>query len=157
MYSEKDTLEINHRIRRYRLIILPVLLALAALAVTGYVRRISWLALGALALTAMWAVFGLVFWLWPCLRYRAFLTDMAQGLSREMVGSVVSVAEKPESQDGAMVLPVHILLTAEQDERIVYLNASKRDLMPPVGAEARFKLFGRHIREIIPAGKGRDL
>ena len=106
------------------------------------------------ALLAAAACFGISFFLWPCLRYRGFLRDMEEGLSREMVGSVVSVADTPEPQDGALVLPVHILLTEERDEHIVYLNASKRDRMPPVGTEARFLLYGRHIRAIFPVQKG---
>ena len=154
MYSDKDTLEINRRINRVRMVLYPALIALAALSVLGYARRIKWLALGGLTLLAAAAVFGGVFFLWPCMRYRNFLRDMQEGLSREMVGSVVSVAEKAEPQDGALVLPVHLLLTEEQDERIVYLNASKRDRLPPPGAEVRLKLYGRHIREVLPVEKG---
>lgn len=154
MYSDKDIADISRRITRYRLTLLPVLAALAALAVLGYVRRVQWLAMGGLAVLAAAACFGLIYFLLPCLRYRAFLTDMQTGLSREMVGSVVSVSEEVEPQDGARVHQVHILLTEEQDERIVYLNDAKRDMMPPVGAEARFRLYGRHIREILPAEKG---
>ena len=154
MYSERDAIEIIRRIRKYCSILLPVLAALVALAALGYVRRVQWLAMGALALTAAAACFGLIFYLIPCLRYRGFLADMEKGLSREMVGSVVSVSEDAEPQDGALVLPVHILLTDDQDERIVYLNASKRELMPPPGTEARFRLYGRHIREIVPVEKG---
>ena len=47
-----------------------------------------------------------------------------------MRGRVVSVADEPEFQDGAFVLPVHLLLADERDERIVYLNASKRAEFP---------------------------
>lgn len=154
MYSERDTIEINRRIRKYRGILLPELIALAALSALGYARRVQWLAMGALALTAAAACFGLIFYLIPCLRYRGFLADMREGLSREMVGSVVAVSEDPEPHDGALVLPVRILLTEEQDERIVYLNASKREMMPPSGTEARFRLYGRHIREIVPVQEG---
>lgn len=150
MYSEADIHEINRRIRRYRMRLIPVLIALLALSVLGYARRIQPLAMGALALTAAAAIFGIIFYLLPCLRYRTFLRDMSNGLSREMVGTVVSVSDAIEPQDGARVQQVHILLTEEQDERIIYLNASKRDLMPPVGCKARFRLYGRHIREIIP-------
>ncbi|MBR0367308.1 MAG: hypothetical protein IJH86_02815 [Clostridia bacterium] len=151
MYSEDDFRAIDRSIARCRIALIPVLAAFAAFAALGYVKRVKWLALGGLALLAAAACFGVAFFLWPCLRYRGFLRDMREGLSREMVGSVVSVADAPEPQDGALVLPVHILLTREQDERIVYLNASKRDKMPPVGTEARFSLYGRHIREIFPA------
>lgn len=154
MYSDKDMQEINRRIRKYRAALIPVLLIFLALAALGYVKRVKWLALGGLGLTAAAACFGIIYYLWPCGRYQAFLRDMGEGLSREMVGSVVSVSDQPEPQDGAQVLPVHILLTEEQDERIVYLNASKREHMPPVGTEARFKLYGRHIREIVPVEKG---
>ena len=154
MYSEDDFRAIDRRIARCRIALIPVLAAFAALAALGYVKRVKWLALGGLALLAAAAFFGVAFFLWPCLRYRGFLRDMREGLSREMVGSVVSVADAPEPQDGARVLPVHILLTEERDERIIYLNASKRDKIPPVGTEARFKLYGRHIREIFPVQKG---
>lgn len=154
MYSEDDFRMINRRIARCRAALIPALAIPAALAALGYVKRVKGLALGGLALLAAAACFGIAFFLWPCLRYRGFLRDMREGLSREMVGSVVSVADAPEPQDGARVLPVHILLTREQDERIIYLNASKRDQMPPLGTEARFVLYGRHIREIIPVQKG---
>lgn len=150
MYSEKDVLEINRRINRYRLALIPVVAALLALAALGYVWRVKPLALGALALAAVAAIFGFVFYLWPCMRYRGFLKDMSEGLSREMVGKVVSVSDAIEPQDGARVHHVHILLSAEQDERIIYINDSKRDRLPPVGTEARFILFGRHIRDIAP-------
>lgn len=154
MYTEKDMLDINRRIARYRNRLAPVVLALLALSALGYARRVRPLALGALALATAAACFGLIFYLWPCLRYRAFLKDMGEGLSREMVGTVVSVSDAVELQDGARVRQVHILLTEEQDERIIYLNASKGEFMPPVGVEARFKLYGRHIREIVPVEKG---
>ena len=151
MYSEDDFRAIDRRIARCRIALIPVLAAFAALAALGYVKRVKWLALGGLALLAAAACFGIAFFLWPCLRYRGFLRDMREGLSREMVGSVVSVADAPEPQDGALVLPVHILLTREQDERIVYLNASKREQLPPPGTEVRLRLYGRHIREVLPA------
>ena len=154
MYTDQDIIDINRRLNRVRVVFYPALIALAALSVLGYARRIKWLAMGGLALLAAAAVFGGIFFLWPCLRYRGFLRDMQEGLSREMVGSVVSIAEKAEPQDGARVLPVHLLLTEEQDERIVYLNASKRDLLPPPGTEVRLRLYGRHIREVLPAEKG---
>lgn len=155
MYSENDNLEINRRINRVRIVLYPALALCAALSVLGYGRRIQWLAIGALVLMAATAVFGGAFFLWPCLRYRRFLRDMREGLSREMEGSVVSVSDQPEPQDGARVLPVHLLLTKEQDERIVYLNASKREMLPPPGTEVRLKLYGRHIREVLPVEKGR--
>ena len=154
MYSEQDMREIKGRIDRYLAILLPGMAVILALIVLGYAKRVQWLAMGGMALMAVWVCFGLIFLLWPCVQYRRFLRDMQTGLSREMVGTVVSIAGEPEPQDGARVLPVHLLLTEEQDERIVYLNASKREMMPPPGAEVRLKLYGRHIRDVVPAEKG---
>ena len=82
------------------------------------------------------------------MRYRLFLRDMRNGLTREMRGTILSVASEAEMQDGARVLPVHLMLTEEQDERIVYLNASKAADFPKPGAEVLVKLYGRHIRQV---------
>lgn len=148
MYTERDMIEINARIRRNWLVLAPVLAALAAVFAVGLARRVEWLAMAGAGLLAAALCFGITFFLLPNGRYRAFLTDMQDGLSREMTGRVVSVAEKPEMQDGARVLPVHILLAEEQDERIVYLNASKADRFPPVGTDVRLSLYGRHIKAV---------
>ena len=150
MYSERDRAELGRTIRRCALQMAAALAALLALAVVGYARRLLWLALGAMALFAVTVCFGAIFRLSPCLRYRRFLTDMENGLSREMTGRVVAVADADELQDGARVLPVRIFVDQAQDERVVYLNVSKRALFPAEGTRVRLKLYGRHIREVAP-------
>jgi hypothetical protein len=85
----------------------------------------------------------------------------------------VEVSEKEEAQDGARVLPVRIRLDEAslkaqgapgasvasrrmglesaqdtEDERIVYLNVSKRGLMPPEGTRVLLHCFGRHIKAV---------
>lgn len=146
MYSEQDYIDIDSRIRRNHLIGLPVLAALMALFVASLIVRIQWLAAVSAIAFACAACFGFTYFQLPCLRYRSFLRTLKEGLSREMTGEIVSVADDAEMQDGARVLHVHIMLEKEQDERIVYLNASKRDGFPPIGTRVKLKLCGRHIR-----------
>ena len=172
MYSERDMLEVNGRIRRGWLVLAPVLAVFAAAFVFALVKRNHALALVAAPLLIVAFIYGFVAHLWPNLRYRRFLQDMANGLSRDVRGVIVNVAEAAELQDGAMVLPVRIQLTDDnsgaqngastlseriqqleagedtREERIVYLNASKRDRLPPVGAAVTLHCFGRHIRSV---------
>lgn len=170
MYSERDMLEVNYRIRRGWLALAPVLAVLAAAFVFALVKRSHALALVALPLLIVAFIYGFVAHLWPNLRYRRFLRDMAHGLSRDVRGVIVNVADEAELQDGAMVLPVRVQLTGvnsgaqnaasalseriqqleagedTREERIVYLNAGKRDQLPPVGTAVTLRCFGRHIR-----------
>ena len=171
MYSERDLVEIDSRIRRGWLGLIPVLALLAAALVFALVKRIHWLALTAGALLVVAFMFGFIARLWPNLRYRRFLLDMANGLSRDVRGVVLAISEDAELQDGAMVLPVRIQAEAEgaptgdsalserirqleagedtRQERILYLNASKRDMMPGPGTAVTLHCFGRHIRDIV--------
>jgi hypothetical protein len=165
-------LEVNGRIRRGWLVLAPVLAVFAAAFVFALVKRNHALALVAAPLLIVAFIYGFVAHLWPNLRYRRFLQDMANGLSRDVRGVIVNVAEAAELQDGAMVLPVRIQLTDDnsgaqngastlseriqqleagedtREERIVYMNASKRDLLPPVGTTVTLHCFGRHIRSV---------
>ena len=149
MYSEQDRIAVSRRIRVDCIVIAAVAALLLAAYIAGLVARVRWLttASGVLLFTA--SAFGVIYFLMPKLRYRRFLADLSRGLTHEMAGSVVSVADAAQEQDGARVLPVHILLDAEQDERIVYLNASKRALFPGAGAHVRLRLCGRHILEVL--------
>ena len=146
LYSERDMIEINRRIRGDLLALIPVLAALAAVYVYALAAGVQWLAMAAGPLIFVAACYGFLACLWPNLRYRRFLLDMDQGLSREMRGSVVDIAGTAELQDGAMVLPVRIFLDDAGDERIVYLNASKREGFPGPGTPVALRCYGRHIR-----------
>ena len=108
MYSERDMVEIDGRIRRAWLGLIPVLAVLAAVLVFALIKRIHWLALVAAPLLIVAFMYGFIARLWPNLRYRRFLRDMASGLSRDVRGVIVAVSDEAELQDGAMVLPVHI-------------------------------------------------
>ena len=171
MYSNQDINEINARIRKNWLVLTPVLAALLAADIYALAARVEWLAMVAGPLLFMAACYGILAYLWPNMRYRSFLLDMADGLSRDLRGTIVAIAETAEPQDGAMVLPVRVKLAPgkerdvprasaasarldmeadedTQDERIVYLNASKRDAFPKPGAAVLLHCFGRHVKAV---------
>ena len=172
MYTERDMAQINGKIRKNCLALGPVLAALAAAYVYALSARVKWLAMVAGPLLFVAACFGFLFFLWPNLRYRGFLRDMQQGLSRDVKGTIVSISGDEEMQDGAMVLPVRVRLDPDadaaeakqtsalaerlrletdddtRDERIVYLNASKRVGFPGPGARVTLHCFGRHVRSV---------
>ena len=177
MYSERDLLEVNYRIRRTWVALIPVLAVFAALLVYALVKRIHALALASAPMLIVAFIYGFVACLWPNLRYRRFLRDMDSGLSRDVRGVIVAVGDAPELQDGAMVLPVRVRVNGEagealrgesalserirqledsedtREERIVYLNASKRELLPPPGTAVTLRCFGRHIKAVEAASE----
>ena len=170
MYSEKDMAEINGRIRRNWLALGPVLALLLAAYIYGLAARVKWVAMAAGPLLFVAACYGVLAYLWPNTRYRRFLRDMQAGLSRDVSGTILSVGETREMQDGAWVLPVRVALDADEaaeahlsslaerleaedgedtrNERIVYLNTSKREGFPGPGAHVALRCFGRHIKSV---------
>lgn len=173
MYSEQDMAVINGRIKKNWLVLTPVLLALLAAYVYALYAGVEWLAMVAGPMMFVAACYGLLVYLLPNLRYRGFLRDMQNGLSRDLRGTVVEISGTEELQDGARVLPVRVRLDADGagehpasrasvaaerlnaqspdddgDERIVYLNVSKRDQMPEAGSAVLLRCYGRHIRAV---------
>lgn len=148
MYTEQDMLQIRQRIKKYCLILVPLVVAL----VIGYIACLRLRTqVGAIVFSIL--IFSTICFLWamylyPCIRYSRFLKDMDEGLTREMAGSIVEISDKVDLQDGVRVLPVRIFLEEEQDERIVYLNASKANSFPKPGAKVQLSCFGRHIKEV---------
>ena len=148
MYSRQDYMEINRKIRKKEVILGAALIAFLAGYILALILRIKWLAMLCGPLLFVAACFGVTFALWPDLRYRNFLRDLDSRLTQEISGTVLSVSKEAELQDGAMVFPVHIRLDKDQDDHIVYLNASKADGFPPVGTKVILQCGGRHIRDI---------
>lgn len=148
MYSKQDYMEINRKIRKKEAILGAVLFVILAGYIAALFLRIRWLAMFCGPLLFVAACFGITFALWPDLRYRNFLQDLDSRQTQEISGTVLSVSKEAELQDGAMVLPVHIRLDKDQDDHIVYLNASKADGFPPVGTKVTMQCGGRHIREL---------
>ena len=145
MYSERDIAQARGRLRRCIVALAVALLAILALYAFALARRVQWLAYVAAALLAVAACYGLLAKVVPCQRYLRFLTEVGEGGRHEFEGTLTRVSAQREPQDGAMVLPVHLLLDAEQDERTYYLNASKAEGFPAPGAHVRLRCFGRHI------------
>lgn len=148
MYSKQDYMQINRKIRKKEAILGAVLLVMLAGYTIALILRIRWLAMLCGPLLFVAACFGITFALWPDLRYRNFLRDLDSRLTQEISGTVLSVSQEAELQDGALVLPVHIWLDKDQDDHIVYLNASKADGFPPAGTKVTLQCGGRHIRNI---------
>ena len=171
MYSERDMAEIKGKIRKNWLVLGPVLALLLGAYVYALTARVKGLAMGAGVLLFVAGCYGLLAYLWPNMRYKRFLEDMQSGLSREVRGTIVEVSGTAELQDGAMVLPVRVKLAPDEakesvtsstvarrlnlesqedteDERIVYLNASKRENFPAAGAAVSLNCFGRHIKSV---------
>ena len=148
MYTRQDRVQIAHRIRHYCLIFIPLLLVWVAAYVASMVVRTQAGAMVAAVLIVATVCFGFGMYLYPCIRYRRFLSDMDEGLSRAMAGTIVEISQKEDLQDGVRVLPVRIQLADEDDERIVYLNASKASGFPAPGTKVKLNCFGRHIKEV---------
>lgn len=178
MYSDQDMNDVNARLRKVWLVLVPVLLLIAAAYVYALAARVHWLAMVAGPLLFVAACYGFLAHLWPNMRYKNFLRDMENGLSREVSGTIIEVSDAPQAQDGAMVLPVRLRLAEEEgayrsavgesaqahrlrleeagedtrNERILYLNASKRDSLPAPGTAVTLRCFGRHIRAVETQG-----
>lgn len=148
MYSQQDYIDINRKIRKKEAILGAVLFVILAGYIAALFLRIRWLAMFCGPLLFVAACFGITFELWPDLRYRNFLQDLDSRLTQKISGTVLSVSQEAELQDGAMVFPVHIRLDKDQDDHIVYLNASKAEGFPPAGTKVILQCGGRHIRNI---------
>lgn len=148
MYTEQDRTEIRRRIIKYSVMTAVIALLLLVGYVMGMIYRWeAWVMIDG-ALIFFTICFGLLMFIFPCVRYNVFLKGMQSGLGRSMEGTIVEVSENEDYQDGVRVLPVRILLKKEQDERIVYLNVSKKHLFPAEGTEVHLNCYGRHIREV---------
>ena len=173
MYTERDLAVINGKIRRNWLALAPVLAALLGVYIYALAAGIEWLAMVVGPLLFVTACYGLLAYLVPNMRYRSFLMDMEAGLSRDVRGTIVAISDAAEYQDGARVLPVRVKPDPEEgggsavpqttvearrlrldspedtgDERIVYLNASKREGFPGPGARVTLHCYGRHIKSV---------
>ena len=182
MYSQRDMDQINGRIRRNLLALVPVAAVILAVYVYALKAGVKWLAMVAGPLLFVAACYGILAYLWPNMRYRRFLTDMERGLTREVRGTVLEIADAPEQRDGATVLPVRLRLaedaaregdaphasalaerlrleqpeSGDRDEevRILYLNASKRAGFPGPGVRVALCCSGRHIKQVLDPGDG---
>lgn len=149
MYTQQDRKEIVRRIRKYSIITAVAFAVVMVFYVLGLINRWEWPVIGLGCLLFAVVCFGWIAFIWPSIRYWQFLRDMEKGLTRKIVGTIVEVAGQEDLQDGVRVLPVRVLLDEEQDERIVYVNASKTENFPKAGAHVQLSCYGRHIREYI--------
>lgn len=145
MYSEKDMAQINGKLKKNIIVLSIVTIIVLGGFIAALILGIEWLAMIMGPVTFMAVAYGFTAYIIPNARYRRFLKDVREGLSREMRGSVVEISGEEEEQDGVRVLPVRIHLADEDDERFVYLNASKKDQFAKEGDSVSMQCYGRHI------------
>lgn len=145
MYSEKDMVQINGKLKKNVIALCIVTVILLGGFVAALILAIEWLAMVMGPLTFLGAAYCCTAYIIPNAKYRKFLKDSREGLSREICGSIVEISEKEEEQDGVRTLQVRVHLADEDDERFVYLNVSKKALFAKVGDNVRMKCCGRHI------------
>ena len=173
MYTERDMSEIRARIRKNWIVLTPFVIAIIAGYIYALHAGIKWLAMVLGPLLFVVICYGILAYLMPNTRYKTFLQDLEDGLNRDVRGTIVEISDKAEMQDGAMVLPVRVRLDPEEtrdqaskhtstlagrlrldapddaeEERIVYLNASKRDQFPAPGAKVTLHCCGRHVKSV---------
>ena len=149
MYSDWDYKEIKHRIRKKEVVLGSILLLFLILLVVAFIQRIKWFAMVCAVLLFVAGCFGFSAVLMPDFRYRSFLEDMESRLKQKVHGTILSVSEEEELRDGAMVYPVHIRLKENEDDHIVYLNASKTEGFPTAGTDVTLECCGRHIHAVV--------
>lgn len=145
MYTEKDLAQINGKLKKNVIVLLIVTAVLMGIFVASLIIGIEWLAMVMGSVVFFAVAYGFTAYIIPNARYRRFLKDVREGLSREVRGSIVEISEDEEDQDGVRVLHVRVHLADEDDERFVYLNVSKKDLFAKVGANVSMQCYGRHI------------
>ena len=148
MYTQQDQIQNKNRIIKYSVITGVVLGVMLALYIIGIKSRMESVVMVQGCAMFAWVCFMWLMFIWPCVRYSFFLKDLEQGIGRELTGSIVEISADEEMQDGVRVLPVRLFLESEQDERIVYLSATKTEGFPQPGARVKLGCFGRHIKQV---------
>ena len=102
------------------------------------------LALSCAALCACAMVFFCDLFLAPCARYSRFLRSIADGLVREVAGTVLSASADTSTVDGASVYTLLVDTGGEGGEKVLYLPAWQGP-RPVTGERESFLCSGRHI------------
>ena len=148
MYTQQDQIQNKNRIIKYCVIMGIVFIGMLVVYIMGIKNRWQSVVMTDSCAMFAWVCFMWVMFIWPCIKYSFFLKDLKQGIGRELTGSIVEISGNEDYQDGVRVLPVRFFLESEQDERIVYLNATKTEGFPAAGTRVKLGCFGRHIKQV---------
>ena len=144
MYTQDDLRRAQSLVVRYALILGAVLAVLLA----AYIAAVLMDSQGAMLLillSAFWfAALEIALWLRPMVQYRGFLREMMCGLRRECPCTLDDLEERIQLQDGVRVHALQVRLE-DGDTRIFYVNASKRQLLPPMQTRLILISYGRHL------------
>ena len=145
MYNQMDMQEARRSLNRCRGLLALILGLLLAVYVLGIVWERQGLMLAALLAGFVFSVFFCDLKLLPALRYVRFLKEMEKGLRRDMVCFLDKLVEQTQMQDGVRVHALHVRLAEGGDRRILYVNAAKVNMLPPMDAKVRITGYGRHV------------
>lgn len=145
MYNQMDMQEARRSLNRCCGLLALILAPLLAAYVLGIVKGWQSLMLAALLLGFACTVFICDLRLLPAMRYVRFLKEMGKGLRRDMICIPESLETQIQMQDGVHVHALHVRLEADGDSRILYVNAVKVDMLPPMDTRVHITGYGRHV------------
>ena len=148
MYTNEDKSIIKGRIIKYSVIAGIILVGLIAVFAVLNGMRLQVPAMIALSAAFCWLSFMCIQYIIPCARYRIYLRDMDEGLSREIIGVIENIDDEIQVQDGVRVRSVHVVPDDDEEGRFLYINVDKIGRLPAVGQKAVLNCFGRHIRDV---------
>lgn len=144
MYNNEDIRCASKRVRSCAITVGAGLAPIIALYVLAIVKGSQGWMLAVLLAGFFWLLFMCDLCLLPRVRYLRFLKDMDRGLRRNTPCTPDFLEEEIRIQDGVRVRELHVR-TPEGDSRILYVNASKAELLPPMGDEILLESYGRHV------------
>lgn len=145
MYSSKDMQKARRSLSCCCGLLALILAPLIAVYVSGIVQGRQGMMLAAMLAGFGYTVFICDLKLLPVLRYVRFLKEMEKGLRRDMVCILESMDMQTQMQDGVRVHALHVRLAEDEDSRILYVNAGKVNMLPPMDARVRITGYGRHV------------
>lgn len=145
MYNQNDIQEARRSLNRCCGLLVSVLLPLLAVYLMGILKGWQGMMLAVLLAGFACAVLVCDLKLLPVLRYVRFLEGMEKGLRRSMDCTLERLDTHVQMQDGIRVYALHVRLKADGDSRIFYVNASKVNCLPQMGAQVRLTGYGRHV------------
>ena len=143
MYNSNDMQEARRSLNRCSGLLALMLAPLLALYVLGIIKGLEGLMLSALLIGFICTVLIVDLKLLPVLRYLRFLKEMEKGLRRKLECKLESLDVQMQMQDGVRVHALHV--SADGGSRIFYVNASKMELLPKMGARVVLTSYGRHV------------
>ena len=147
MYSEQDFARAEVNFKKYLVAGLAVVGVGATATIVTLVFRMRYVMNVIAVLTACVSYGFITIKVMPHIRYRRFLNEMRNGMSRETDGWFVSFSDEPRMMDGIAVHDVIIRIgSEEEDERLFLWDDDKP--FPAVRTDDAIHIvsYGNHIK-----------